>query len=347
MKRERVLRGSLLLSAIAFVLLGVTYNADAQGRYVGRYSRADVDNIIRRLETSGDDFRDNFNRELNRSNLNNSQKNTYRRQVEAFENATDRLRSRFNSNNNWWESRSQVQALVSNAQPLNVTMNAILFRRNIERQWNQLRQDINTLADTYDLPGIAGGGWTGGPGSGGGVFPPGGGTATRPPAWAQGTWYWIQGYGRTMNIASNGRVTLYNQGRTSYGTYNRGTIFVDGISSTVQRNGSNIRTINSATGEISDYSRNDTGIGGGGGGGNISRPPSWARGTWYWTGGPARRMVIENDGRITLFNQGRTSFGTYYNGTITIDGITSTVSRAGNGIRTYNQATGEVSDYRR
>jgi hypothetical protein len=179
-------------------------------------------------------------------------------------------------------------------------------------------------------------------GGGGG----GGGNAQRPPSWAVGTWYWIQGYGRTMIISSNGQITLYNNGRTSRGVYNNNAVFVDGVRSPVSRQGNNIRTVNSATGEYSEYSKNNSG-GGNDGGGNTSRPPSWARGTWYWVEGPNRRMTIENDGRITLFNQGRTSFGTFYNNTITIDGATSTISRQGNRIRTYNQATGEYSTYRK
>jgi hypothetical protein len=352
---EHIMRKTRLFSALMTAALGALFvfaasaETAAQGRYTDRYSRAQVDDIIRRLEDSGDEFRRDFENELNRSNLSNSQRNAYRRQVETFENSTDRLRSTFDNSDTWWNARSQVQNVVANSRPLNTTMNGILFRRNIERQWNRLRSDINTLADTYDLPGIAGGGWTGGPG-GGGWDGGGGGNATRPPAWARGTWYWMQGYGRTMNIDNNGRVTLYNQGRTSYGTWNRNTIFVDGITSRVVRSGNNLRTENSVTGEISDYSRSETGTGpgwGGGGGGNISRPPSWARGTWYWVEGPARRMTIDNDGRITLYNQGRTSFGTYYEGTITIDGLVSTVSRFGNRIRTVNQATGEISEYRR
>lgn len=347
MKRNKSTLGLAAIFTAAIMLWITAIDISAQGRFVGQYSRDQVDEIIRRLEDSSDDFRDNFNDELNRSNLSNSQKNTYRRQVETFENATDRLRSNFDSRDDWWSSRSQVQNVVSNSRPLNITMNAIGFRRNIERQWNQLRNNVNTLADTYDLPGIGGGGWNGGGRGGGG----GGGNAQRPPNWAVGTWYWLDGYGRTMSISNNGRITLYNNGRTSNGVYNRNantdTIFVDGIRSTITRNGNNIRTYNTVTGENSDYSRNDTGGGGGGGGGNISSPPNWARGTWYWVEGPDRRMTIENDGRITLFNQGRTSFGTYYNNTITLDGITSMISRQGNQIRTVNQATGEYSTYRR
>jgi hypothetical protein len=337
MKLNKITIGFAAIFTAAIMVMSAVTEASAQGRYVGQYSKGQVDDIIRRLEDASDEFRTDFRRELDRSNLSSSQKNTYRRQVDTFENATDRLRSNFDSQNNWWNSRSQVQNVVANSRPLNITMNAIGFRRNIERQWNQLRNNVNTLADTYDLPGIAGGGWNGGGGGGGG-------NAQRPPTWAQGTWYWIQGYGRTMTINSNGRITLYNDGRTSNGVYNNGAVFVDGIRSPVSRRGNNIRTVNSVTGEVSDYSKSNSG---GGGGGNISRPPNWARGTWYWVAGANRRMTIENDGRITLFNQGRTSFGTYYNNTITIDGNTSTITRQGNRIRTYNQATGEYSTYRK
>jgi hypothetical protein len=337
MKLNKITIGFAAIFTAALMVMWAVSEVSAQGRYVGQYSKGQVDDIIRRLEDASDEFRTDFRRELDRSNLSSSQKNTYRRQVDTFENATDRLRSNFDSQNNWWNSRSQVQNVVANSRPLNITMNAIGFRRNIERQWNQLRNNVNTLADTYDLPGIAGGGWNGGGGGGGG-------NAQRPPTWAQGTWYWIQGYGRTMTINSNGRITLYNDGRTSNGVYNNGAVFVDGIRSPVSRRGNNIRTVNSVTGEVSDYSKSNSG---GGGGGNISRPPNWARGTWYWVEGANRRMTIENDGRITLFNQGRTSFGTYYNNTITIDGNTSTITRQGNRIRTYNQATGEYSTYRK
>ena len=148
---------SAMTSALfIFVLAGT---ATAQGRYSNQYSRGDVDTIIRTVEDRADEFRRDFYNELDRSNLSSSQKRSYRDQVENFENATDRLRSNFNNDNTWWRSRSQVQVVINNSQPLNSTMNGIEFRRNIERQWNQLRNAVNRLADTFDLPGIAGGGW--------------------------------------------------------------------------------------------------------------------------------------------------------------------------------------------
>lgn len=337
-------RAAALISAMTttalfvFVLAGV---AVAQGRYTSQYSRSDVNNIIRNVEDRSDEFRRDFNNELNNSNLSGSQRRIYSQQVENFENATDRLRSNFDNDNTWWRSRTQVQNVVANSSPLNTTMNSIGFRRKIERQWNQLRNAINRLADTYDLPGIAGGGWNGGPGNPGN---PGGGTS-RPPSWAVGTWYWVQGSGRSFTIDSSGRVTENLGGATNYGSYNRGSIYLNGNQSTVTRISNGIRTYNLSTGETSDYTRTNTYPGGGGG--NVSNPPSWAVGTWRWVQGGGRQFTIQPDGRVIENINGRISYGTFYNGILTLNGNDSEVRRTRNGIQTYNRTTGETSDYRR
>ena len=320
-----------------FVLAGV---AAAQGRYTDRYSRADVDTVIRNVEDRADEFRRDFYAELERSNMGSSQERVYRNQVNNFENATDRLRSNFDSDNQWWQSRNQVRNVITNATPLNSTMNSIAFRRRIERQWNQLRNAVNRLADTYDLPGVAGGGWQGGPGNPGN---PGGGTS-RPPNWAVGTWYWVQGSGRSFTIDSNGRVTENLDGEINYGTYNNGNIHLGGSRSSVTRTARGIRTYNFNTGETSDYTRRNTP---GGEGGNTSRPPSWAVGTWRWVQGSGRRFTIQANGRVVEYINGRTNYGTYYNGILNINGTESDVRRTRDGIQTYNRLTGEVSDYRR
>lgn len=344
MKRNTNLAAAISIVFAALMVLGGAGTVDAQGRYVGQLSRNDVNDIIRRMEDSADEFRQDFIRELDRSNLSSGQKRTYRNQVNSFENATDRLRSNFDNDDNWWQSRNQVQNVVSNARPINTTMNSIAFRRNIERQWNQLRNNVNRLADTFDLPGIAGGGWNGGPWNPGNPGNPGyPGTGNRPPSWAIGTWYWTNGSDRRMTINANGTVTVDNQGRPSNGRYRNGTIVLDGVVSTLTQYGNGIRTYNRSSGEVSDYVR--YGGGGGGGGVNISRPPNWAVGNWRWVQGSGRTMSIARTGEITVVNQGRYSRGTWYNGTITLDGVISRVTRNGSRIRTYNQSSGEVSDY--
>lgn len=339
-------RIATLLSIFAAAIFVFAGQSVAQGRYANQYSRADVDAIIRTMEDSADEFRRDFNNQLNNSGLSNSQRRTYSNQVEAFENATDRLRSKFDSDNQWWQSRSQVQTVIANARPLNQTMVGLNFRRNIERQWNQLRNNVNRLADTYDLPGIAGGGWNGGPWNPGN--PGGGGNQTSaPPSWAQGTFY--SSYPAiTLTINRNGRVSVVNQGQSYEGRYYNGRIYLNNDTSTVSRIGNGIRTYNMNTGQTTDYSRS---FGGDGGGGNdegpASTPPNWARGTFYSSDYQNITLTINSNGRVTAVNNGQTYYGRYYSGQIYLNNDVSTVSRSGNGISTYNRSNGQTTVYRR
>lgn len=335
----------LSVMAFSFIALLTVSDTNAQGRYVGQYSKSQVDDIIRRVEDSSNDFRSNFRQELDRSNLSSSQKSTYRRQVDNFENAADRLRKNFNSQNNWWSSRSQVQSLISAAQPLNTTMNSIGFRRNIERQWNRLRTDVNSLADTFDLPGIAGGGWNGGgPGWGGG-----GGTIT-PPSWAQGTFYGVAPNGSQiqLTIASNGSVNAHVNNGVSYGTFTRGNILnINGATSRVTRQGNGIVTTSTTDGERIVYSRTGGGPGWGNpGGGN---PPSWAVGRFRANSpqGGTIFMNIERNGRVTVTMGNSNTYGTLRGSVLTIDGNTANVYRDGNGFRTVSTYDGQTIYYRK
>lgn len=344
MKRNLVSIFLIGLVAGLFTVFSAS-DANGQGRYVGQYSKARVDQIIRSMEDAADEFRRDFRSELDRSNLSSSQKRTYRNQVDNFERSTDRLRSNFNSNNDWWRSRNQVQNVVAAAQPLNTTMNSIRFRRNIERQWNRLRNEVNTVADTYDLPGIAGGGWTGG---GGGW---GGGQTVTPPNWAQGTFYGTAPTGEqiTLTINPNGSVTANIGGGMSYGRFTSGNYLnINGAVARVTRQGNGILTQRNDTGERIAYTR--TG-GGGWGGGNQATPPSWARGTFYGTGPGGERITlsIQNNGSITANIGGGISYGYWMNNNmINIDGAIASVARLRNGgISTRRNDTGEVINYRR
>lgn len=198
--------------------------------------------------------------------------------------------------------------------------------------------DLRSL--NYSFTG--GGGWN--PGDPG--WNPGGPTST-PPSWAQGTFYATGGQSITLTINRNGQITAVNAGQTFYGRYYRGQIYLNNDVSTVSRRGNGIRTYNRNQGVTTDYSRDNIG-GPGWGGGNTSTPPSWAQGTFYATsGGQNITLTINRLGRVTVINAGQTFYGTYYNGRITVNNDTSTVTRRSNGIRTYNQNTGQTTDYRR
>lgn len=338
----------LVFSALAGIFVfAVASDASAQGRYSNQYSRADVDRIIRNMEQNSDEFRTDFRREMNNSNLNSSTRNRFNGYVATMENSVDDLRRHFDRNDSWWESRSRVRTVVNSSQNVNTMMRTLPFRRNLERQWNQLRNQINRVADTFDLPGLDGGGWQGGPWNPGGPgFPGGGGQTSRPPNWAVGTFR--SAYPAvTMTIAANGQVQSIIGGQTYYGRYYNGAIYSDNAMATVSRSGNGIRTYNRTTGQTIDFTRSWTGGGGDGGGweGPTSSPPNWAVGTFETNDGI--RMTIDRNGRVTTRIGRDTYYGRYYYGSIHSNGEVATVSRDGNGIRTYNRTTGASYNFRR
>jgi hypothetical protein len=85
-----------------------------------------------------------------------------------------------------------------------------------------------------------------------------------------------------------------------------------------------------------------------GGGGQTSRPPSWAVGSFH-SAWPSVKMTIAANGQVQSVINGQTYYGRYWNGAIhsSNDGSVATVSRMGNGIRTYNRSTGQTIDFTR
>lgn len=337
----------LAVVCLAIVSLAIPEEANAQLRNQTRYTRSTVNGIINRLENSSDRFRRDFDRAMDNSSLNGTNaEDRYNGYVRDYENQLDQLRRSFDRTDSWWTVRNEVEAVIRDANPVNNMMNSLPFRRTLESQWNRMRTDINSLADTYDLPGLNGGGWNGG---GGGWDGGGSGQTSTPPSWAQGTFY--SSYPAvTMTINRNGQVTSVINGQTFYGRFYRGSIYAGNEVATVTRMGNGIRTYNQTTGQTIDFNRNWGGGGGGGGGGNwegpTSNPPSWAVGTFASMDGSVR-MTINRNGQVTSVVNGQTYYGRYYFGSIYSADSTATVSQWGNGIRTYNRTTGQTIDFRR
>lgn len=345
--KKNIIGTIMIVACIGLAVLINPIDTNAQGnlRYQNRYSKADVGRIISKLESSSNTFRHDFDKAMDKSRYNGTrEEDQFNATVKDYENSLDRLRNRFDRNDSWWEARNEVSDMLRYAQPVNTMMNSISFRRNIERQWNAMRNDINTLADTFDLPGLNGGGWNGGNNGGGWE-----GGGTRPPNWAIGTFYATNGPNITLTINVNGRVTVINDGQTYYGTYNNGILIVNGDQSTVSELGGGLSTYNRNTGQRTIYSRSGGANPGGGWGGSgpIGTPPSWAQGTFYSTDGSNITLTIDSSGRATVLNGGQTYYGNYYRGDLSVNGDVSTVSRSGNGIRTYNRNTRQTTVYSR
>lgn len=344
MKMKNTLSAVMSFAIAGLLVLGGALAIDAQGRYVGQYSNRDVSDIIRRMEENSDEFRTDFRRELDDSNLNSSTRNRFNGYVAAMENAIDDLRRHFDRQDSWWASRSRVQTVVRNSQNVNTMMRSLPFERQLERQWNQLRNQINRVADTYDLPGLNGGGWGGGPWNPGN--PGGGGGGNRPPGWLVGTWYWTNGNNR-MTIQSNGNIEINNDGQYARGSFRNGTLVFDNGTATFMRMGNNrLRTTNQSNGMTLEWSRNPWNGGGDGGGGDANRPPNWAVGQWRAVNEGGLTMSIQYDGQVVVTNNGRYFRGTWYNNSISVDGSTSNMSSVGrNRMRGRNTSNGVIVDW--
>lgn len=184
-------------------------------------------------------------------------------------------------------------------------------------------------------------------GSGGGGWGSGGQTST-PPSWAQGTFYGTAPNGTQiiLTLERSGRATANIGGSLTYGTYYNGYLNMNGNRARVQQSGNGFQTVSTMNGETIFYSRNNSG--GGGWGGNQSRPPSWARGTFYGTAPNGSRIMltINNDGAISANIGGNISNGYYQSGNvININGNTARVYRQGDGFRTVSTMNNETIIY--
>ncbi len=350
-------KGKFNLFALAFLGLGLitialpvfSFAQDDESVYSRRYNRRDVGTIITRLEQSSDTFRTDFNTYVRNRSVSNNDRSRLTRIVESYENALDGLRRNFDNNDNWWRSRNNVQSVMDEARQVNNMMNRLSFARRLERQWNQMRRDINTLAETYNLPRLDG--------TGGGNNNGGGGNV---PSWAVGTFYGRNpqtGGTITLDINRNGGVQItFEDGTTFRATMNGTNLNNGGITSRVTRLNNGIRTTRTDTGERIDYFSQRSGGGGwndddddnDGGGGNV---PNWALGRFYGrnpqTGGLIT-MEINRNGRVQITFEDGTTFRATMNGDrLTSGGVTSRVTRLNNGIRTTRLDNGERIDYTR
>jgi hypothetical protein len=134
-----------LFAALFSMLLGV---AGVQAQiWNSRANDNQVRNLLNRLETRTDTFRGQIDNQLDRSRWDNSrQEDNLMAYVNAFENATDRLRSSFNDGR---ASRSEVDQVLTYGTYIDGFMRRSQLSAASERTWNLIRTDLNQLANRY------------------------------------------------------------------------------------------------------------------------------------------------------------------------------------------------------
>lgn len=142
---------ALLTLVASFLVMPSTL---AQGRARGRvYTKADVERIIKRVETRSDEFKDAIDKSLDRSRLDGTRReDNINEQVKQMETELDDLRGDFDKTDRWREVRNDVADVLRQADEVGRIVKRHRFSARVEGGWLALRRDLNTLAGVYELP---------------------------------------------------------------------------------------------------------------------------------------------------------------------------------------------------
>jgi hypothetical protein len=155
MRRFTIQRIVMAIAVVGSLML-LSASAEAQRRRTPRqrgYTKNEVNQIIKRVETRSDAFVKLFDRALDRSGLNGTKRedrlNEYAR---GLEKALDDLRGQFDRKESYIETRPETRRCLDIASDINVAMRNRRMGGETERQWAMLRAELNALADVYALP---------------------------------------------------------------------------------------------------------------------------------------------------------------------------------------------------
>lgn len=140
---------AFLMLALASIPAEAQYNRRARGR---GYTKAQVEQIIRRLENQSDRFVRSFDRSLDNSRVDGTMReDNLNQRARDFENALDLLRQEFDRTDRYHETRAQVSGVLNVAEDINRAVRNRRLRGNTERLWARVRTELNTLASVYNL----------------------------------------------------------------------------------------------------------------------------------------------------------------------------------------------------
>ncbi len=153
--KNSLVRLALVASAFGMVLIladssSAQRNRDARGK---TYTRAQVEQVIKRVEERTDNFVDNFDESLDDSNLDGTEReDRLMEKARRLERATDELRREFDKNDTWGENKAEVRACLNIASDIDRTVKNRKLGPATEGNWSRLRFELNTLAKIYNLP---------------------------------------------------------------------------------------------------------------------------------------------------------------------------------------------------
>ena len=139
-----------VLTVIHVLILVASFAVVAQAQDAPyRLNDKEVKKLMAQLKKDTGRFRKSFDSSLDRSRLNGSNReDDINRFLKNYEDATERLYSRFKDNKS---VGADVEAVLDGAAEIDRFMTRRLASERAERDWASVRQDLRQLAEAYNV----------------------------------------------------------------------------------------------------------------------------------------------------------------------------------------------------
>ena len=157
--------GLKTLSVIAAILLVFVCTETGSAQRVPRreargraWTKAEVKTVISRVEDRVDRFIKRYDEALDRSGLDKTNREDWlMKRARDLETATDELSREFDRRDAWVENKDETRKCLDIATSIDVNMRRFSYTKEAEQNWANVRFELNTLADIYNLPKVGSG----------------------------------------------------------------------------------------------------------------------------------------------------------------------------------------------
>jgi hypothetical protein len=152
--RKLFLNSFAVLSVLFAVVLLVDVSNAQPRRARGKvYTKAEVKKIILRVEDRVDNFLSNYDKSLDNSSLNGTEREDWlMKRARDLESATDELSREFDKRDSWIENKDEVRKCMNIATDIDKNMKNKRYNAKTETNWKNIVYELNTLAKLYNVP---------------------------------------------------------------------------------------------------------------------------------------------------------------------------------------------------
>jgi hypothetical protein len=123
-----------------------------RGGRISDYERRQLRDLARRIDDRSKDLQRDLDRSLDNSRVNGTRReDNINQEVRDLRNAASRFRSVAGDSNDLYRSSDEARQLLDEASQIGRMLNRARLDGRTGNDWNQLRNDLRTVADIYNL----------------------------------------------------------------------------------------------------------------------------------------------------------------------------------------------------